>query len=98
MDDEEFETIRRWAEGLLATDRREEVRAAAKAILMLADEVERLRVEIWHERLGVVAHPGAAPPGSPPGDDAALYGRLRSRLTGLGRILPHRHASEVHGE
>ncbi len=98
MDDEEFETIRRWAEGLLATDRREEVRAAAKAILMLADEVERLRVEIWHERLAVEAHPGAAPPSSPPGDDAALYGRLRSRLTGLGRILPHRHAPEVRGE
>jgi len=95
VDDEEFETIRRWAAGLQATDRREEVRAAAKAILLLADEVERLRVEIWHERLAVETQPPQPAyhdqEGPRSDDDAALYGRLRGRLTGLGRILPHRH-------
>ena len=90
MDDDEFETIRRWAEGLLATDQREEVRAAAKAILMLADEVERLRVEIWHDRLAVEGHPGPVSEEGPAGEEAALYDRLRNRLTALGRILPHR--------
>ncbi len=96
MDDEEFETIRRWAEGLLATDRREEVRAAAKAILMLADEVERLRVDIWHDRLGAGAHVEASAVEGPaplPDDEPVLYDRLRSRLAGVGRIIPRRHGT-----
>ena len=98
MDDDEFETIRRWAEGLLATDKREEVRAAAKAILMLTDEVERLRVEIWHDRLAVEGHPRPIAAETHAADEGALYDRLRGRLTALGRILPHRQAPEVPGE
>jgi hypothetical protein len=52
LEDEEFETICRWAEGL-QSDPRVEVRAAAKAILMLAAELERLQVELWNTRLAL---------------------------------------------
>lgn len=54
MTEEEFESLRRWGEALGA-DPRPEVRAAGKAILMLAEEVERLQVELWHRRIGVDA-------------------------------------------
>lgn len=52
MEDEEFETICRWAEGL-QSDPRVELRAAAKGILMLAAELEKLQVELWNTRLAL---------------------------------------------
>jgi hypothetical protein len=60
VDDEEFETIRRWAEGL-QSDPRVELRAAAKAILMLAEEVETLQIELWNTRLALKAEAPAEP-------------------------------------
>ena len=47
LDEEKLETLRRWGEGL-TRDARKEVAAAGRAILMLADEVERLHVDLWN--------------------------------------------------
>jgi hypothetical protein len=47
LDEQKIATLRLWADGL-ARDERDEMRAAARAILMLIDEVELLHVELWH--------------------------------------------------
>jgi hypothetical protein len=43
LDDAKLAQLRAWAETLLGDDRAE-LRAAARGLIMLADEVERLRV------------------------------------------------------
>ena len=47
LDEQKVATLRLWADGL-ARDERDEVRAAARAILMLVEEIELLHVELWH--------------------------------------------------
>ena len=47
LDEERLEILRTWGAGL-ATDSREELRAAGKAITILIDEIERLYVDVWH--------------------------------------------------
>lgn len=49
LDEEKLETLRRWGEGL-ARDGREEVAAAGRAILLLAEEVERLHIDLWNAK------------------------------------------------
>jgi len=49
LDEQKIETLKSWAEGLLR-DERSELRAAAKAILLLIDEIEHLHVDLWHAR------------------------------------------------
>jgi hypothetical protein len=46
MEAEEFDALRTWASAL-SSDDRPELRAAAKAMTLLADEVERLRIAVW---------------------------------------------------
>jgi hypothetical protein len=50
LDDDKLSLLAKWATGL-RTDSRPEVVAAGRAIEMLIDEVERLNVLIWEERL-----------------------------------------------
>ena len=45
LDEEQIETLESWADGLLR-DERSEVRAAAKAILLLIQEIENLHVDL----------------------------------------------------
>jgi len=47
LDEQKIETLQSWAEGLLR-DERSELRAAAKAILLLIEEIEHLHVDLWH--------------------------------------------------
>ena len=49
LDEQKIETLQSWADGLLR-DERSELRAAAKAILLLIDEIEHLHVDLWHAR------------------------------------------------
>jgi hypothetical protein len=49
LDEQKIETLQGWADGLLR-DERSELRAAAKAILLLIDEIEHLHVDLWHAR------------------------------------------------
>ena len=50
MDDGQVEELRRWAQGL-STDPRPEVKAAAKAITMLADDLDAARSQLLEERM-----------------------------------------------
>ncbi len=54
MDEDKLETLKRWG-ARLRNDGRDEVRAAGRAILMLADEVDRLRLELANAREHVTA-------------------------------------------
>jgi hypothetical protein len=49
LDEAKIETLQSWADGLLR-DERSELRAAAKAILLLIEEIEHLHVDLWHAR------------------------------------------------
>jgi hypothetical protein len=98
--EEEFDTLRSWGDGL-TRDPRPEVAAAGKAILLLASEVERLQIELWHARLGVTAQP----PGErmleepEPADlDTELHGRARSRARRLLSAPRLRHARSATSE
>ena len=50
MENGQVEELRRWAEGL-STDNRPEVQAAAKAITMLADDLDAARSQLLEERM-----------------------------------------------
>jgi hypothetical protein len=56
LDEERIEILRSWGLGL-ASDDREELRAAGKAITVLIDEIDRLQVDLWNAR---VVEPEAA--------------------------------------
>jgi hypothetical protein len=53
MDEEQFAILREWGEGLERASI-PELRAAGKAIRMLADEVESLTIELWEARRGLL--------------------------------------------
>jgi len=50
LDEERIEILRGWGAGL-ASDGREELRAAGKAITVLVDEIDRLQVDLWNARV-----------------------------------------------
>jgi hypothetical protein len=50
VDERQVEELRRWAQGL-STDPRPEVKAAAKAITMLADDLGAARSQLLEERM-----------------------------------------------
>jgi len=82
LDSEQIETLRAWGAGL-ATDEREEVRAAGKAITLLVDEIDRLNIDLWNQRAGDLPAEMPVPAPEEPSADhslgAALRGRLRRR-------------------
>jgi hypothetical protein len=83
MDDEQLRELRAWA-GRLAADERAELKAAGKAIVMLADEVEALRAGQPHDGESVEANP--EPVAIPAEASAADVGStLRERLRSLTR-------------
>ncbi len=67
MNDEQIEELRRWAT-FLSADERRDVRAAAKAILLLVDDLAVARSQLVEERLMLVAEKIASskPVGSAP--------------------------------
>ena len=99
LDDERLEMLRAWGAGL-ATDNREELRAAGKAITILIDEIERLQVDIWDARgvtgSRVAQEIAAAPPALvleqvEAVSSQSLASSLRDRL---GGVIPNRAASD----
>lgn len=78
MDDEQVLELRSWAQRL-ATGDRADVRAAGKAIVMLADELTALRAQqrVDSDVLAPVATP-ATPDSSPEDVASSLRTRLRS--------------------
>jgi hypothetical protein len=82
VDDGQVEELRRWAQGL-STDERAEVHAAAKAILMLADDLQATRSQLLEERMIREALEASQDDNSRPeqgGDEVERD--LRSRLRG----------------
>ena len=77
LDEQKIDTLHSWAEGLLR-DERSELRASAKAILLLIEEIEHLHVDLWHARDSgeVDAEPDAEVP--PPTLRSVLARRLRA--------------------
>jgi hypothetical protein len=76
LDEERLEILRSWGAGL-ASDPREELRAAGKAITVLIEEIDRLQVDLWN---GKVDHPDGREPLEPL--TAVTQGMaLRERLT-----------------
>ena len=77
LDEQKIATLRLWADGL-AGDERDEMRAAARAILMLIDEVELLHVELWHA--GRLRGQEEDEEGESPPERPTLRSVLRERL------------------
>ena len=50
LDEERIEILRSWGAGL-ASDDREELRAAGRAITVLIEEIDRLQVDLWNARV-----------------------------------------------
>jgi hypothetical protein len=82
VDEEQFETVRRWGEGLRG-DPREEVRAAGQAIVLLCAEVDRLERDLWTAK--TTAFPDEPPTHEvePELIETTLRDRMRQRVSGL---------------
>jgi hypothetical protein len=78
---DELAQLQRWGVGL-QTDPRPEVAAAGKAILLLVEEIERLHVVVWDERLA------GAPPETGAEDDVPLSLLQRVRRASRGSKIP----------
>jgi hypothetical protein len=86
MDDSQVEELRRWAVGL-SNDPRPEVKAAAKAILMLTDDVRAARSQLWEERMIREALEAREAADETPAIERDLFRRVGSSLA--RRIRPH---------
>jgi hypothetical protein len=88
VDDGQVGELRRWADGL-TSDSRPEVKAAAKAILLLADELEAARSQLLEERLirqALEATPESEDSDAePPEEGGDVRIALLARLRGLSR-------------
>jgi hypothetical protein len=73
LDEERLEILRRWGAGL-ASDHREELRAAGKAITVLIEEIDRLQVDLWNAR--AESRPAPPPEAAPATQGSALRDRL----------------------
>ena len=89
LDEQKIATLRLWADGL-ARDERDEMRAAARAILMLIDEVELLHVELWHAGRLNTHHEEEAleEPEEPIATRPSLRSVLRERLRKTAETAP----------
>jgi len=86
VDDGQVDELRRWAEGL-STDSRPEVQAAAKAITLLADDLDAARSQLLEDRMirqaleAIEPDEGATEDGGPADDvERDLRTRLRAYL------------------
>ena len=84
LDEEKIDALRRWAEGL-ALDQRGEMRAAARAILLLVEELERLHVELWHARQATAAPAPSAAAVEEPEPRSTLRSTLAARVREAAR-------------
>ena len=80
VDDGQVAELRRWAHGL-STDTRPEVKAAAKAITMLADDLEAARSQLLEERMIRGALEGRLADEEAVEIERDLRGRLFQRLS-----------------
>ena len=93
VDDAQVEELRRWAKGL-STDTRPEVKAAAKAIFLLSEDVLAARSQLLEERL-IREALGARDAGDVPSSNGANVAE-RDLLERV-RTLLHRRAARITG-
>ena len=93
MDDDQVEELRRWAKGL-STDPRPEVKAAAKAIALLSEDVLAARSQLLEERLIREALEAREAAEAESADGAATVAR---DLVERARALLHRRAARLTG-
>ena len=89
MEDNQIEELRRWAVGL-GSDGRPEVKAAAKAILLLADDLRAARSQLLEERMIRQAlESQQADAEEVDGEDVERDLRSRLRMLLPRRLAPH---------
>jgi hypothetical protein len=79
VDEEQFAILRQWGEGL-ERESRSELKAAGRAIRMLADEVEALTIELWDVKRALLDVERERELRPIPETSSALVERLRLRL------------------
>ena len=83
LDEERLEELRSWGERLRQASG-EESTAVGRAILMLVEEIDRLHIELWHERMRPSGEEPPATVGTIEGEEepvaSSLHGRLRRML------------------
>jgi hypothetical protein len=90
LDEQRLEILRGWGAGL-ASDEREELRAAGKAITVLIEEIDRLQVDLWNARVDQrdppsrCAKPGGAAEGPARGQPLACLTGLPVRGLSVAR-------------
>ena len=94
MDDAQVEELRRWAKGL-STDTRPEVKAAAKAIFLLSEDVLAARSQLLEERMIREALEAREVEGEVPSANGSA-GAERDLLDRV-RALLHRRAARLTG-
>jgi hypothetical protein len=97
VNEDEFAALRRWGDALAASDANPELRSSGRAILMLADEVERLNVEVWGLRDALRSTARAADemsdePANPPSPTGSQHSMLFHLGRRLQAMLPRRGA------
>jgi hypothetical protein len=83
LDEERLEELRNWGERLRQASG-EESAAVGRAILMLVEEIDRLHIELWHERMQPSAQP-AATVGTIEVEEEPVASSLHGRLQRLLR-------------
>ena len=91
LDAEKIDVLRRWGTGLATGGRDDELRAAGRAILLLAEEIEHLNRDLWHTRAGVSDELAGGEAEEPLPDDAErrrfpLVDALTRRLGGKEQL------------
>ena len=83
LDEERLEELRNWGERLREASG-EESTAVGRAILMLVEEIDRLHIELWHERMRPSGEEFPATVGTVEDEEepvaSSLHGRLRRML------------------
>jgi hypothetical protein len=93
MEDAQVEELRRWAKGL-SSDSRPEVKAAAKAIMLLSEDVLAARSQLLEERLIREALEAREAAEDQTGDGQATVTR---DLAERARAVLHRRAARLTG-
>ena len=78
FDEDKLETLRRWGQGLRET-RNDESAAAGRAILLLIEELERLRLELFRTR-DLLSHVAPASDNAAGPEKATIESTLHGRL------------------
>lgn len=79
LDEDKLEALRSWGERL-SQGGGEEAAAVGRAILMLAEEIDRLHIELWHARLQEGGAESVATDATIEEDEAPVASSLHVRL------------------